>query len=39
MGGVSEPYYPSYQNHMEQLGKLTRPLMSFLFNRALFVLD
>ena len=33
-------YYPSpFQTHIEQLGKLTRPLLSFLLYRALFVLD
>jgi hypothetical protein len=29
----------SFQNHIEQLGKLTRPLLSYFFPRALFVLD
>jgi hypothetical protein len=29
MGGVPTAYYPSpFQNHIEQLGKLTRPLLS-----------
>lgn len=35
-------YYPSgpFQNHIEQLGKLTRPLLSFIsLHRAMFVLD
>lgn len=37
---VSTTYYPPYhlQNHMEQLGKLTRPLFFHFFGRALFVL-
>ena len=36
---VAAAYYPSpFQNHIEQLGKLTPPL-SFFFNRAMFVLD
>ncbi|CAG8983739.1 hypothetical protein HYALB_00009835 [Hymenoscyphus albidus] len=30
---------PNFQNHYEQLGKLTRPLLSFSFYRAMFVLD
>lgn len=39
-GGVAAMYYPApFQNHIEQLGKLTRPLLSFSFNRAMFVLD
>ena len=38
--GVSATYYPSpFQNHIEQLGKLTRPLLSPFLNRAMFVLD
>ena len=33
-------YYPSpFQTHIEQLGKLPRPLLSFLSYRAMFVLD
>lgn len=33
-------FYPStFQAHIEQLGKLTRPLLSICLNRALFVLD
>ena len=33
-------YYPSpFQTHIEQLGKLTRPLLPFLLYRTLFVLD
>jgi len=37
---VAAAYYPSpFQNHIEQLGKLTPPLLSFFFNRAMFVLD
>lgn len=36
---VAAAYYPSFQNHIEQLGKLTRPLLSFSFYRAMFVLD
>jgi len=33
MGGVQTAYYPShtFQNHIEQLGKLTRPLLSYFF--------
>lgn len=32
MGGASAAYYPSpFQNHIEQLGKLTRPLLSCFF--------
>jgi hypothetical protein len=31
MGGVQAAYYPSFQNHIEQLGKLTRPLLSISF--------
>jgi hypothetical protein len=32
MGGVPAAYYPSpFQNHIEQLGKLTRPLLSNFF--------
>lgn len=38
MGGVPATYY-AFQNHIEQLGKLTRPLLSYFFARALFVLD
>lgn len=30
---------PNFQNHYEQLGKLSRPLLSFSFYRAMFVLD
>lgn len=38
---VTAAYYPSgpFQNHIEQLGKLTRPLLSFPLYRAMFVLD
>ena len=32
-------YYPSFQNHIEQLGKLPRPLLSFSFFGTMFVLD
>jgi len=40
MGGVPTAYYPSpFQNHIEQLGKLNRPLLSNFFERAMFVLD
>jgi hypothetical protein len=40
MGGVSAAYYPPpFQNHIEQLGKLTRPSFPFSLNRAMFVLD
>jgi hypothetical protein len=31
MGGAPAAYYPSLQNHIEQLGKLTRPLLSIFF--------
>lgn len=32
MGGVPAAYsYPAYQSHLEQLGKLTRPLLSYFF--------
>jgi hypothetical protein len=38
-GGPSA-YYPSpFQSHMDQLGKLSRPLLSLLRHRAMFVLD
>lgn len=39
-GGTPAAYFQSntFLNHIEQLGKLTRPL-SFLLNRAMFVLD
>lgn len=38
-GGPSA-YYPSpFQSHMDQLGKLSRPLPSLLRHRAMFVLD
>jgi len=30
---------PNFQNHYEQLGKLSRPFLSFSFYRAMFVLD
>ena len=37
--GTQTSFYPSpFQAHIEQLGKLSRPLLSLL-NRALFVLD
>lgn len=40
---VAAAYYPSpFQNHIshiEQLGKLTLPLLSHFFERAMFVLD
>lgn len=38
---VSAAYSPfqKFQNHYEQLGKLTRPLLSHFLNRAMFVLD
>lgn len=41
VGGIPHSnYYPSpFQSHLEQLGKLTRPLLSFFYNRAMFVLD
>lgn len=39
-GGIRPNHWSSpYQTHMEQLGKLTRPFLSVLYNRALFVLD
>lgn len=33
MGGtpVAAAYYPTFQNHIEQLGKLTRPFLSYFF--------
>lgn len=32
MGGAPATYYPTtFQNHIEQLGKLTRPLLSIFF--------
>lgn len=31
MGGMPAAYYPAFQNHIEQLGKLTRPLLSNFF--------
>jgi hypothetical protein len=32
IGGLPAGYYPpNYQNHLEQLGKLTRPLLSIFF--------
>jgi hypothetical protein len=32
MGGNPAAYYPTtFQNHIEQLGKLTRPLLSIFF--------
>ena len=38
-GGSNSNFYPStFQAHIEQLGKLPRPLLSFLY-RTLFVLD
>jgi len=38
--GAHSSFYPStFQAHIEQLGKLTRPLLSVFLNRALFVLD
>lgn len=38
--GTQTSFYPSpFQAHIEQLGKLSRPLLSVLLNRALFVLD
>jgi len=40
---VTASFYPSpfqsHQNHYEQLGKLSRPLLSYFFNGAMFVLD
>lgn len=41
IGGIQTGYYqPPFQNHIEQLGKLSRPLLSLIsFNRAMFVLD
>ena len=40
---VTAAFYPSpfqnHQNHYEQLGKLSRPLLSRFFYRAMFVLD
>lgn len=33
------PYYSTFQNHIEQLGKLSRPLLSFSFFGTMFVLD
>lgn len=42
-GGTLAPaaYFasPNFQNHYEQLGKLSRPLLSLSFYRAMFVLD
>ena len=38
-GPRSNPWPSPYRTHMEQLGKLTRPFLSLLLNRALFVLD
>ncbi|MCJ1478329.1 hypothetical protein MMC13_007007 [Lambiella insularis] len=39
-GSRTNPWSSSYQTHMEQLGKLTPPLLlSFFMYRALFVLD
>lgn len=39
-GGIRPNRWSSpYQTHMEQLGKLTHPFLSVLYNRALFVLD
>ena len=38
--GTQTSFYPSpFQAHIEQLGKLSRPLLSLRINRALFVLD
>lgn len=38
--GTHSNFYPStFQAHIEQLGKLSRPLLSVFLNRALFVLD
>jgi hypothetical protein len=39
-GGAPAAYYPSpvFHSHIEQLGKLSRPLLSFLFSRTMFVL-
>lgn len=39
--GTSHPnFYPSpFQAHIEQLGKLSRPLLSVFLYRAMFVLD
>ncbi len=38
--GTHSSFYPStFQAHIEQLGKLSRPLLSVFLNRALFVLD
>lgn len=41
IGGVQTGYYqPTFQNHIEQLGKLSRPLLSLIsFYRTMFVLD
>jgi hypothetical protein len=42
MGGPPAAYYPSgnFHTHIEQLGKLPRPLLSvFSFYRTMFVLD
>lgn len=38
-GGPSGYYASPFQSHMDQLGKLTRPLLSPLRHRAMFVLD
>ena len=39
-GTAQTSFYPSpFQAHIEQLGKLSRPLLSICFYRALFVLD
>ncbi len=38
--GNPSGYYPSlFQTHIEQLGKLSRPLLSLVSHRAMFVLD
>lgn len=38
--GTHTSFYPAtFQAHIEQLGKLPRPLLSVFLNRALFVLD
>ena len=36
---VAASFSPSFQNHIEQLGKLSRPLLSLSFFGTMFVLD
>ena len=37
-GSLSDYYPPQFHSHIEQLGKLSRPFIPFLFNRASLVL-